>query len=252
MDSIIFLGTAGDSHTFGKQILSSGGIVVHAEGYQFHINPGPGSLVQLSQAKLNPRETTALFVTNSSLVNSNDVNAVISAMTLNGSDKQGVLICSQDVVDGFNDIPILHNFSKDSLERVIVPSPGQKIGIQSIEIDALSTKSNNPNSLGFKIITPRHVLTLTGDTKYDDEIVSQYHDSDTIILNVLFPFGESGEGLSADDVVKIINKVNPLRVILTGFGRKILNANPIYVAREIQRQTSCEIVVAKLGLNINL
>lgn len=238
---IIFLGTAGDPHTVGKQLLTSGGIILRCEGYQFHIDPGPGSLVQLANANINPRETTVLLVTSNSFVHSNDTNAVISAMTLHGADCRGILISTKAITP--------NEFHK-MVERVIAIEPGQKVGIETIEIHTLhTTKENN---IGFKFVTPKHIICYSGHTNYDDSIIQQYHDSDILILNLHYPFGESGDGFSAEDVIKIINEVNPQKAILTGFGKKVLNANPIYVARDIQHKTSCEVIVAKHGLGIPL
>ena len=53
MPSIIFLGTGGDEFVVGKQLRGSGGIVVQVEGYQFHIDPGPGALIKARQAGIN-------------------------------------------------------------------------------------------------------------------------------------------------------------------------------------------------------
>ena len=41
---ILFLGTGGDATVVGKQKRMSGGIILKIEGYQFHLDPGPGSL----------------------------------------------------------------------------------------------------------------------------------------------------------------------------------------------------------------
>ncbi len=48
-DQIIFLGTGGDPVVVGKQIRSSGGIVLKLDGLQFHLDPGPGALVKCTK-----------------------------------------------------------------------------------------------------------------------------------------------------------------------------------------------------------
>ena len=64
-DRILFLGTGGDEFVVSKQIRASGGIILNTEGYQFHIDPGPGALVQAKKHDVNFRETTAVIVTHS-------------------------------------------------------------------------------------------------------------------------------------------------------------------------------------------
>ena len=48
-NKITFLGTGGDAFVIGKQIRASGGIILQAEGLQFHIDPGPGALVKAAE-----------------------------------------------------------------------------------------------------------------------------------------------------------------------------------------------------------
>ena len=60
---IIFLGTAGESLVYGKQIRASGGIIVQADNLQFMIDPGPGAVTMAAQFGINLRDTDAVFVT---------------------------------------------------------------------------------------------------------------------------------------------------------------------------------------------
>ena len=55
---------------------------------QFHIDPGPGSLVMAKNCGVNLRANTALLISHNHLNHANDVNAVISAMTYDGFDKK--------------------------------------------------------------------------------------------------------------------------------------------------------------------
>ena len=74
--NIIFLGTGGDSYVVGRQIRASGGIILQIGDDQFHIDPGPGSLVMAKQAGINLRANTAVVVTHNHLNHCNDINAV--------------------------------------------------------------------------------------------------------------------------------------------------------------------------------
>ena len=65
--SIIFLGTGGDSYVIGRQLRASGGIILQLDEDQYHIDPGPGSLVMAKEAGINLRANTALFVSNNSI-----------------------------------------------------------------------------------------------------------------------------------------------------------------------------------------
>ena len=66
------------------------------------------------------------------------------------------------------------------------------------------------------------------------------------------PFGYKDENnLSSDDAVKIIQGVKPNLAIITHFGQKMLEQNPIYQAREIQRATGVQTIAARDGMVIN-
>lgn len=251
--SIVFLGTGGDSVVVGKQLRGSGGIIIQCEDCQLHVDPGPGALVRALQCDVNLRENTALLCSHAHLNHCNDVNAVISAMTYNGMDIHGVLVANETLINGAgNEAPILTRFHRNFVERIISVKPGNKIGIEDVEIHALKAEHTDPNAVGFRFFTPNFVLSYSSDTSFSNDISEQFDKSDILILNTVHPFGVgSKENLSCDDAVKIVKAVKPKLTVITHFGSKLLEADPLYEAREIQKQTGSQIIAAKDGLNIN-
>ncbi len=251
--NIIFLGTAGDSNVCGKQIRASGGIIIQVEGYQFHLNPGPGSLVRAAHFGINLRQTTAVLVSNNDLINCNDINAVVSAMTHDGFDVQGVLISSDSVINGSEkEKPFLANTHRNYFEKIIAIGADKKIGVGNIEIHTLQTKSKDDSGIGFKFFTSQFVLSYSSDTGYSPDIVSQYKQSDILILNVTNPFSEQDKYcLDSASAVKILKIVKPKLAIITHFGTKMLNSDPLYESREIQKQSGVQVIAAKDGIEIN-
>jgi ribonuclease BN (tRNA processing enzyme) len=78
-------------------------------------------------------------------------------------------------------------------------------------------------------------LTYTGDTAYSAETISEYENSNVLILNVpCLKKEESRNNLCKEDVIKIIKKVNPRLAIITHFGVNFLKADPLSEIREIQ------------------
>jgi ribonuclease BN (tRNA processing enzyme) len=253
---IIFLGTGGDSEVVSKQRRSSAGFVIRVSGYQFHIDPGPGALVKLKDYGINPRENTAILASHGHINHSHDVDAIISAMTYNGFDKQGVLIASSSVVNGINGeepiSPTLSEFFRRCVERVIVIKPNQRVGIEHIEIKSLETLHNDPTNVGFKIYTPKFTLIYTSDTGYSSAIAKQYEKVDIIIANLVrSDESKSTNHLRPKDVIKILQKAKPKLCILTHFSKKILESDPIYIAREIQKASGVQVIAAVDGLEIH-
>ncbi len=249
----MFLGTAGDSFVVGRQLRHSGGIVLNVGENQFHIDPGPGSLQFARQCGVNIRANTAVFVSHAHLIHSNDLNAVIDTMTYRGFDKKGVVVANKTVVNGSDDYePRLLNFYKGCLERFIVLEDGQRVGINEIEVQALKCRHSDPHTIGFKFFTPKFTLSYLADTTYSLDLVEQYKGSNILILNVTNPKkADSNDHLSCEDAVKIIKEVKPRLAIITHFGIKMLEADPMYTVREIQKQSGVQTIAAKDGMIIN-
>ena len=251
-NSIIFLGTGGDSIVVGKQVRASGGIVFIFDDNQFHVDPGPGAIVRAKQYDINPRETTSLLVSHSHLNHSAGLNSLISAMTYSGIDRRGVLACDDETLHGSpTENPAVSKYHKNLVERFIALKPGMRIGINEVNIVATHAK-HTATSIGFKFYTEKFVVSYMGDTEYCKELVDDHKDADVIIINCKYPVGLNQKGhMNSEDVVKFLQKVKPKLAILTHFGIKMLDADPIYEAREIQKKTGCQVIAAKDGLVVN-
>ncbi|MBW3011584.1 MBL fold metallo-hydrolase [Candidatus Woesearchaeota archaeon] len=247
------MGVAGDHIVSGKQVRSSGGIVLIADDMQLHIDPGPGTLIKNREYSINPRENTAILVSHSHLNHCNDVNALISATTANGLDNNCVLVAPDSLINGLGDsTPFLTEFHKNSVERVIELEEGKRIGINKIEIVALPTKHGDETGIGFKIFTSRFSMVYSGDTEYFEGIEELYKDVDILVLNVQEPFGKNEEGhLSADDAVKIIKAAKPKLAVVTHFGAKMIVADALSVTRDIQKESGVQTVAAKDGMIVD-
>ncbi len=246
---ILFLGTAGDAVVMGKQHRRSGGIIFSYESIQFHINPGPGALVMAKMASLNLRENIAVIISRNDILSCNDVNAVISAMTVDGLDKRGVLLCPSSLLSesGSQD-SFLNKKYRDFLEKIITLENTKKIAISQIEIDVIKQK----HSFGFKFITPRFNLAFIPELLPSQELFEFLKSSDILILSMAED-GRSQENFKAvlNNAKKILEKSKPQLAILTGFTYTALRSEPLYIAREMQKSSGVQIIAAKDGMTIN-
>ena len=205
----MFLGTGTGPAVVGKGLRSSGGIILKIGDNQFHIDPCIGAVVKAAEFGVNLRETTAVLVSHSHINHSNDVNAVIDTMTYPGLDKRGVLIANKTSIHGSDDYsPIVSEYHRNFLERFIAVDRNQRIGINDIEIQTLTARHNEPNTIGFKFYTSDFTLTYTSDTVYSPDIVEQYMNSHIMIMNIPH-IKKTESNLCRDDAIKILQKVSP-------------------------------------------
>ena len=101
----------------------------HVAGLVGRLNV-PGSLVMAKMMNLNLRENTAIFISKNDLFSANDINAVISAMTHNGLDKRGVLVCPSSLTSSY-----LTEHYKHCLEKTIVVDNSSRIAVNNIDIE---------------------------------------------------------------------------------------------------------------------
>ena len=241
---IIFLGTAGGNATY-QQLKPSGGIVLKFGDKQFHIDPGPGALISSREASINPKETDVIIATHNHLNHFNDVNAIINAMTYKGMDKSGTLIFSKSLAE--------ERFQKDYLNEFFSLEAEKSKDFGDVTVKTLPTKHKDVHGFGLKFITPDLTVTYTSDTGYSKEVIQSYKNSDILILNNVLPLHhkKSENNLSTEDSIKIIKRIQPSLAIIQHYSTKMLEANPLYEAREIQKQTEIQTIAAKDGLIIN-
>ncbi len=252
-DSITFLGTAGDTSTINKRIRASGGIIINYRGSQIHLDPGPGSLIQYRNCKINPRNTIATIVTNYEMGHCADVNPVLSAMTHEGLDNRGVLIGSKSIIEGSeHENPILWKRCRQFVEKSIVIKNGERVGINDYDIHAISSETKDPTGFGLKIYTQDFTIAYTSDTRFIPSMARYYEDADIIIIKCVYPdHEEKMDKISLGDVKRMVVDALPRVAILTGYGSKMVNSDPQFLARELHRETGVRVLAAHDGMSIN-
>lgn len=244
-NGITILGTAGDSAVMGKQLRASGGVLITTPQSQLHLDPGPGALVQLAKNDLHPRETTAILLSHQHVGHATDAAALISAMTHNGIDRRGILITN--TLEGC----LVPPFQQQLTEKTMVLSPGTRVGINDVEIRAVQAIHYDAQAVGFLIQTPHYLIGYTGDTKYSDAFAKAFKDCNILICDCKYPVGMGeGDHLAVDDIIKFLGHVKPQLCVLTHFGAKMLDADPLTQARLVHRETKVPVIAAKDGLHI--
>ena len=252
-NSITFLGTAGDITAINKQLRGSGGILINYNGSQIHIDPGPATLSQYKNFKLNPRNTISLIVTNYDIGHCADTNAMVSAMTHDGLDTRGVLIGTKSIIEGSeHENAILWKRYRNYLEKNIALKQGERVGINDFDIHAVPVRSKDATGFGLKIYTDEFSIGYTSDTKFMPLIAKNFEDVDILIIKTTHLDDEENiSGMTITDAKRIISECIPRLAIITGFGAKMIYSDTLFLAREIHKETGVYVIGAQDGLSIN-
>jgi ribonuclease BN (tRNA processing enzyme) len=253
MAQIMFLGTAGSSTVVNKQFRGSGGVVIRFEDLQFHLDPGPGTLNKAKEFGVNVHHTTAILVSNNNLINCNDINALVDAMTHSGIEQRGLLLGSKTVLQGTDErAPYLTPYYRSLVEKIIPFEKSHKVGIELAQVNALPVVHNDEHATGFTFFFPKLTLSYTGETRLSEELLQGLVGADIIILSVSSSIDDENRScLNVQDAIKIIAHARPRLAIITHFGLEMLKADPLQQAREIQRITSVQTIAAYDGLVIS-
>jgi len=254
MDSkILFMGSAGDASIWGSALRGAGGVLLKVGKHQIILDPGPGCVSASHRFKADISETTMLLVSHAHINHCNDVNAVLSAINAVRGPDRCVVIGNGALIAGEGECsPFLTEFHKGLAKDAVIASQGKRIRIDDVEVVPLVAYHEGSQCMGFKIFTQGFVLSYSSDTKYHKDLAKEYSGSDILILHVKHPFSSKAKGgLTSADAVKILKKAQPKLCIITHFGKEMLEANPLYEAREIQKQTGIQVIAAEDGLEIN-
>jgi ribonuclease BN (tRNA processing enzyme) len=252
-DRIIFLGSGGSRVVVATQIAATGGFIIQVGGYQIWIDPGPGALVRAKECKVRASDTDIIFCSHHHIDHSNDINAVIDAMTIGGIRQRGVLISTKTTIEGADDNgPILLNFYRKSLKETYPLAKGDKVKIGDLTFVATPT-DHDCDAIGLRLETPYGAIGFTSDTAYTPELAEAFKGCTILIADVLRPGKEKWKThMNSSNVAELFKETKPRVGIITAFGMKLLKANPAWEARDIQRDSGVTVFAAKEGLKLDL
>ncbi|MEM2874190.1 MAG: MBL fold metallo-hydrolase [Candidatus Nanoarchaeia archaeon] len=253
IEQIIFLGSGGGRLTLANQVVGTGGFIIKTQGYQIWVDPGVGALVRAKQQGVIPSATDIIFVSHHHLDHSNDLNALIDAMSIGKKRKKGILISTETTINGTNtESPILLKYYRTMLKGIYAVKPGDKVKVGPLTFEALPTK-HDCETIGLKLYMPNRTLVYTSNTGPMPELAEAYKGCDILIADVLRPGTEQwGTHFSSGDVIELFQKVKPKLAIISHFGKKMLRANPLQEARIIAQKSGVTVFAAREGMKIDL
>jgi ribonuclease BN (tRNA processing enzyme) len=165
-DRMVILGSGGARIVVAKQLRASGGIWFSLAGTRFLLDPGPGSLVRMTGSRhhLDPTKLSAILLSHRHLDHSGDVNNMIEAMTMGGTEPRGVLFAPSDALAG--DDPVVLKYVRPFLERVVTLAEGGSYELGNVRFTCPVRHQHRGEVYGFRFEvgadedltteTPRH------------------------------------------------------------------------------------------------
>lgn len=254
-DFIKFLGTAGARFVVSKQLRASGGLWFALGKEQVLVDPGPGSLVKClsSRPKMDPTKLDGIILTHRHLDHSNDVNAVVEAMSDGGKRRDGFLYGPEDAFAGPD--PVVQLYVRSYLGDIEYLQAGKEIKRSSYILKTPLRHHHPVETYGLQFLLPYGNISLIADTAYFPELIEHYRDADILIINVVIYRDDMPKRiyhLNYSQAKNLIREIRPELAILTHFGMTMLQQKPNLLARALQDELKIKVLAASDGLTVPL
>ena len=250
--SLQFLGTGGARWVVAKQIRSSAGFWLRADGTNVHVDPGPGALVRaLSQVPpCDPATLDAIVLSHKHLDHAGDVNVMIEAMCQGGWHPRGALCAPRDALDESMQ-PVVLPYARRFVPREwIVAAGAGPFEVGCVAISASGQLRHPVETYGLHFRTAAATVSYIPCTRYFEGIVDDYRarTPDVLVINVLrYRDTMDVDHLTYDDAKTIIEGVRPGAAIMSHFGTRMLERDPKRLAYDLEDATGIKTFAAYDG-----
>lgn len=254
-DWIKFLGTAGARFVMARQIRCSAGTYLHLQGRDLMLDPGPGTLTRCATCRpsIDVTELDAVILTHAHIDHSNDVNALIDAMTTGGIEHRGALFAPRDCLEGPNRVVL--NYLRDYPERVVSLEPESHYEIDGLHFSTSVAHDHAVQTYGITFDRPGGNLSFLVDTRYFEGLAESYRGSEVLVINVVrhHPHQKLDlQHLSIGQAEGLIRAVQPRLAVITHFGMTMVKAKLWELAEEMSERLGIEVIAASDGQKLEL
>ena len=218
------------------------------------IDPGPGSIAYSNKLDLDPTKVDSLLVSHCHPDHDSDAEIYIEAMTNGATRKRGALIAPRGVIQG-NGVcePRISAYHKKIVGRLVEIAPEVTVDLGSVRVKAVAARHADPDAVGFRISLPSGDIGYTSDTELFDGLGEQFVGVNMLVMCILRPRGAPIRGhLCTDDAIKILGVAKPDLCVITGFGMRMIYANPAREAQFIQKSSGVKTVAARDNMRMRL
>lgn len=248
---ITFLGTGGGRYATITQKRATGGIYIQ-DSLNLHLDPGPGALIRMLAAGLDPRTTNGILVSHAHPDHYGDAEILMEGMTCGSTLKRGLLAGSKTVTRGEGKHgPAISLYHQSMVERVETVFPGNCFYFGDLEIRGGGTYHTDDTTVGFNILTKNGQISYIPDTEFREEIIDHYKGARVLIISNTRPLSQRIPfHLATEDSAKIIQRIRPELALLTHIGFKIATNHPAMEGEWITEQTGIRTLTAEDNMKI--
>jgi len=227
---------------------------LYSNATRVHMDPGPGALIRLREARIDPTKTNALIITHCHPDHYNDAEVLIEAMTHGCKKKRGILAASESVLNGHEGLgPAISKYHASKPLDVRVLKPEMPLKIDNLQLIPTKTFHSDPTGVGMRIKSDDGIISMTGDTSLKEEVYKEHKDAFILVLSVTRPLqSRIPYHLSTEDAASLIEMVKPKLAVLTHFGVKFIASNPDVQANWVEKQSGVRTISAWDGMTICL
>jgi phosphoribosyl 1,2-cyclic phosphodiesterase len=237
-----------------SQRRGTGGVWFSYGGSRGVIDPGPGSLVRICEAKpsLNATDINTLILTHRHIDHSSDLNVLAEGMTLKSQEKRGsVLLTLDSSEDGDS---VLLSFAEKKIKRVFRHEDGKRTEFPgNVTVESVLHEHHGVQCYGV-IFRGAGLPTwgLLSDTAALPHFPDRYKECEILVMNVtmLFPRARL-DHLSLPDAASLLQVLSPKLAIVTHMSNMLLD----YGAQKIERRLTTKktkVIAASDGLVVDL
>ncbi len=250
-DALVFLGSGGARIVVARQARASGGIWLRLAGTELLLDPGPGALVRMtsSRHRLDPTRLSAILLSHRHLDHAGDVNNMVEAMTLGGTEPRGHLFAPTDALAGED--PVVLRYLRPFLSSVTVLRAGGEYRVGKVRFSTPVRHRHRGEVYGFRLEAPGLVVGYVADTAYFPELAGAYP-CDVLVMNVVRASPSGLDHLHVPEAVELARAVRPQLAVITHFGMTMLEAKPWLVARRMSEEAGVEVIAASDGRMLDL
>ncbi len=266
MADILFLGTGGGRFNLVKQLRGTGGFVLLGSTLTIHVDPGPGALLRLHDAHVNPEHLDAIIVTHMHIDHVSDAPVLAEAMSGFTFKHSGLLIASHSVLEGdkFGDrsIPKYHqslvkecvSFGPDDSKTFEVKKDKKENGSAqrgsaTFHLRGVPVKHDDKSGFGFVLEMDGVKIGYTSDTEYLPAIHnSAFAGVDVLIANNLKSAADGiPDHLHSGDLIKLLKATKPKLCILSHMGMGLIQSGPEAEAARIESASGVKTIAGRDG-----